>query len=85
MKLFVFCVRDRASDVFGRPMFMVSTGAAVRSFSDEVNRADKDNSLYNHPEDFDLYELGSYDDFSGLFETGVPRQVAIGKDLSLRK
>lgn len=77
----VCAIRDRAVDVFGQPIFFAHIGAAVRSFSDEVNRKVDGNQLAAHPEDFDLYELGSFDDSTGVFSQDVsPRQVAVGKD-----
>lgn len=82
MILIVMSVRDRAADVFGQPMFVASRGGAIRSFGDEVNRADANNALHKHPEDFDLYELGIYDDSTASFTLeDKPRQLAIGKDL----
>lgn len=81
MMLHVVCVRDRAADVFGVPNFVGSLGSAVRAFGDEINRADKGNQLFLHPDDFDLYALGTYDDATGNFSCGVPRQIAVGKDL----
>lgn len=83
MKLFIACVRDRATDQFGNPMFLVNAGQAIRSFSDEVNRKADDNQLFRHSDDFDLYELGVYDTDSGLFETGVPKMISIGKSVKL--
>lgn len=84
MLLHMLCVRDRAADVFGTPTFHLSIGAAVRGFTDEINREDKSSVMFNHPEDFDLYVLGTYDD-SGLFEVvEKPRQVCVGKDVALR-
>lgn len=85
MKRVVCAVRDRASDTFGSPFYVVARGQAIRNFADEINRSAADNQLYMHPEDFDLYELGFYDDDTGLFETGVPKQIAIGKDLVVKK
>ena len=85
MKRIVVAVRDRAADTFGSPFYVVAIGQAIRSFSDEVNRRADDNQLFQHPEDFDLYELGVFDDSTGLFETGVPRQAAVGKDLRVRE
>lgn len=84
MKYYVFAVRDRAADVFGQPHFATSIGSAIRSFSDEVNRS-ADNNIFNkHPDDFDLYHLGSYDDNTGFFECGAPQQIAVGKDLLVK-
>jgi len=82
MKLQIVAVRDRAADVFMQPFFVHSIGAAIRSFGDEINRADKDNALFKHPADFDLYHLGEYDDAFAQFETSQPRQIAVGKDFA---
>lgn len=80
MKYKIVTIRDRAADVFGIPSFVLSMGAAVRSFGDEINKKDG-SPLSAHPEDFDLFSLGEYDDETGEFEGGVPRQIAVGKDL----
>lgn len=84
MKLQIFCVKDRATDQFGTPMFMVATGQAIRSFSDEINRSDKDNQLFSHPDDFDLYYLGTFDSDIGQFDVRVPEQICIGKQVKVR-
>lgn len=83
MRLVIVAIRDRAVDAFGTPFFVPALGGALRSFADEVNRRDPEgkNQLAAHPEDFDLYELGSYNDGDAKFELlEKPRQVAIGKD-----
>ncbi len=86
MKLVLCSVKDRAADAFGRPMFVPSIGVAIRSFSDEVNRQDPENQLHNHPDDFDLYELGEFDDNSGLFTLhDVPKLVSLGKQVKITK
>lgn len=80
----VLAIRDRAADVYGVPMFMQSVGQAIRGFSDEVNRSDQNNNLFKHPEDFDLYLLGTFDDETGIFTTDKPpEQVAVGKDVKI--
>ena len=85
MKLNLCSVKDRAADAYGRPMFVPSTGVAIRSFSDEVNRADADNQLYNHPDDFDLYEFGIFDDNTGQFEIyDQPKLLSLGKQVKIQ-
>lgn len=84
MILYVYAVRDRATDQYGTPMFLISSGQAIRSFTDEINRQESTNALYMHPDDFDLYALGSYDTHSGRFNTEAPEQVAIGKNVKIR-
>lgn len=86
MKLVLCSVKDRAADAYGRPMFVPSVGVAIRSFSDEVNRKDADNQLYNHPDDFDLYELGEFDDNTGLFALyEQPKLLSLGKQVKINQ
>nr|QJB18842.1 MAG: nonstructural protein [Microvirus sp.] len=85
MKLNLCSVKDRAADAYGRPMFVPSTGVAIRSFSDEVNRNDADNQLFHHPDDFDLYEFGIFDDNSGTFEIyDQPKLLSLGKQVKIQ-
>lgn len=81
MRYKILAIRDRALDAYGQPFFSASTGAAIRSFSDEINRASPDNQLFKHPEDFDLFLLGEFDDQTGEFDSTRPAQVSVGKDL----
>lgn len=84
MRLIMCAVRDRAADAFARPMFVPSVGIAIRSFSDEVNRKADDNQMYNHSDDFDLFELGEYDDETAKFTIfDTPKQLAIGKQVKI--
>lgn len=63
----IFSVYDKAAMAFNRPIFVPTSGLALRSFQDEVNRADSTNEIYKHPSDFALYELAIFDDSIGNF------------------
>ncbi|AXH72181.1 MAG: nonstructural protein [Microviridae sp.] len=77
----IVAIRDRAIDTFGQPAFTASIGGAIRSFGDEIKRVDENNQLNKHPEDFDLYDLGTYDDGTGQFtQDSGPKMIAVGKD-----
>lgn len=83
MKYKIVCVRDRVADAFSVPQFVLNLGAAIRGFGDEVRRPHSDerpNALNQHPEDYDLYVLGEFDDDGAVFTTAAPKQIAIGKD-----
>lgn len=79
MKLKIYAVKDRQTDMYGQPMFLMTDGHAMRAFSDEINRASDDNMLHKHPDDFDLYKLGVWDGNAGRFETHEPEQLVLGK------
>lgn len=82
MKLVIVAIRDSAANAFGRPNFVPALGAAVRGFGDEVNRRAEDNPLHAHPEDFEMFELGMFDDETAEFVLHEkPRPVARAKDL----
>lgn len=85
MKYKIVSVRDRVAGCFGVPNFVVSSGAAIRAFGDEINRADSKNHFYMHPDDFDLFELGEFDDERCVFDlVGSPQQLCLGRDLKVR-
>lgn len=80
MKYEIVAVHDRALDAYNRPIFVPTLGAASRMFLDEVNR--KDSESNKHPEDYDLYHLGTWDDATGKFVNALePKQIARGKDV----
>lgn len=81
MQQVILSVKDTAAQAFGRPMFLPTAAVGVRSFRDEVNRVDANNEMNKHPDDFELYELGIYDDSTGIIEVCTPRLVARAKDL----
>lgn len=84
MKYCIVSVFDTAAAAFGRPMFCQSIGQASRSFSDEVNRFESQgqNAMNAHPEDFMMYELGTFDDEDASFSLlDSPRLVTRGADV----
>jgi len=81
MHQIIVSVKDTAAQAFGRPVFVPSSAVAIRSFRDEVNRKDSTDDLAKHPSDFDLYEIGTFDDSTGIIEVSEPRLLARAKDL----
>lgn len=78
----VVSVKDRAVDAYNRPFIVPTTGAAIRSFTDEVNR--KESEMYAHPEDYDLYEIGTFDDQTGNISTQQPRVLTRAQDVVIK-
>lgn len=78
----IVSVHDRAANGYGRPIFVAALGQAIRSFQDEINRAAADNEMSRHPDDFDLFHLGTFNDDTGqLASLPAPMQIAIGKQM----
>lgn len=73
MKLKVFTVLDSQVGAYLPPFFCRSKGEALRSFADAVN--EPKHQFSQHSLDYSLYEMGEYDDASGLFDCDHPRYV----------
>lgn len=85
MRMVIVSVRDAKADVYMRPWFVQSSGVAIRAFSDEVNRDEKENQLYNHPGDFALYEIGLFDDADGkIYPYDVPKLLIQADSIRLK-
>ncbi len=65
-----FAVYDVKAESYGNPMFMTNEGLAVRGFSDAAR--DPKSALCQHPEDYSLYEIGTYDPNKGLLTDLTP-------------
>lgn len=81
-KLGVFAIRDRAIDAFMNPFCAPSNGMAIRSFSDEVNR--DDSPMNKHPDDYELYKLGVWDQDTGEF-VNERSMLQVAKNIIVRK
>lgn len=71
MKTIIYALYDRAVAVYGRPVFSPGWGALAREIKDEIvgNHAPGGGGhLRSHPEDFDVYELGAFEDTSADFQ-----------------
>lgn len=59
----VFTVYDEKAKLFGKIFFMDEIGEARRGFGDAVS--DPKTGLHAHPEDYRLYQIGTYDVHTG--------------------
>lgn len=77
----LFCIYDAKSAVYPHPPFLANqVGEALRSFMDIVN--DGKSALALHPEDYDMYELGSFNMETGLISAhSVPKLTAKGLEM----
>ena len=74
MKHFICAVYDSKAETFGQPAFFQTLGIAERAFLDNTK---KDEMMKNHPRDFTLFHLGSYEDSTGFFDSlTAPVQIS---------
>lgn len=79
MILQILSIRDIKANVFMTPYFSLNIGSAIRGFEDEVNTPREGNMLNRHPQDFELFHLGTFADGECKFELlERPMQLVTG-------
>ena len=63
----MYSIFDKKSLIYHPPQFCHNTGHALRHFQSQLNSNQK-TVMSDYPEDFDIYEVGSYNDQSGEIE-----------------
>lgn len=82
MKWRLLSIHDRALDAFQQPFAVRAIGEGIRAFQDAINAPNT--PMNGHPDDYDLYEIGHYDDHDAtVIQEGKPLQIAIGKQLKV--
>lgn len=73
MILKMFGVFDLKGKAYMQPFFSGTAGCAMRAFGDAVK--DGKSPISAHPEDYQLFELGNFDDNSGVVVAVSPVKV----------
>lgn len=75
MKMKMYSVFDSKISAFSRPFYSFKDASAIREFSDAVNHVDPNNQWNKHPEDFQLFCLGEFDDITGEIIPSLPQAL----------
>lgn len=84
MRVQVLVIRDSASRSFGIPQFATAIGVFQRDIGDMVN-GDPKHPFAMHPEDYEVFKIGEYDDATGEFHGIKMESVVRLKDLVVPK
>lgn len=63
--MLIVTIKDSNAGIYQPPFFQPTMQSAVRLFRMEVNRASDQNMIYLYPEEFDLVQLGEFDERTG--------------------
>lgn len=75
MRSLICSIKDTAIGSFMNPFTVPSEGYARRGFADEVNRVADNNLINKHPEHFELYIVGSFEDETGRIDSQPPELI----------
>lgn len=74
-----FAIRDVKAEAYSPPMFFPTKGKALQEFGDAAN--DSKSYVNKHPQDYVLFEIGTYDDATGRLEAlDAPVSLGLGSD-----
>ena len=79
MKQNIFTIYDSKANAYLTPFFLHKDGMALRVFTDCVN--DTQHQFGKHPEDYTLFNIGSWDDEKAKFLINNPIALAVGIEL----
>lgn len=76
----VYCVRDSKMEYFATPVLIENDAIAMRQFGDVILKGG-DTVMGQHPADFSLYAVATFDSTTGKFENlECARLLAVGSD-----
>lgn len=72
-------IHDTKAEVWGEPFYVMSNGQAVRAFADAARGNDTD--IGKHPEDYNLYKIGEWDERTGAILAIEPVHLIAGANV----
>lgn len=70
----IFSVYDSKADYYSKPVVEINAGVALRSFADAARGGNGENAISQHPEDYTLFELGTWDQDKGEIKMHVAKK-----------
>lgn len=77
-KMILVSVRDKKAEAFHPPYAVPTKGIAIRAFGDAIAKGSTD--LSSHPEDFDLFKVGEFDQLTAKIVECDPVSICSGLD-----
>lgn len=82
MTYYTFSIYDSKAQNYHIPYFLKNEAIAIREFADLVN--DPKTSINKHPEDYTLFNLGTWDDQNAQFKQNKsPKALGTGVEFQL--
>jgi hypothetical protein len=80
--MFIYSVYDSKAEAYLPPFFLPTKAAALRAFGDAA--VDPKHQFAAHPEDYTLFELGTYEETTGSI-TPHEAKIGLGSALDFRR
>lgn len=77
----IVTIRDIKTDSYFTPQFVKSLGGYIRQLGDDINgqvpAGTLAETMKQHPEDFEVYRLGTWDDENAVFHPETKTQICV--------
>lgn len=81
--IYILCViHDRSINAYINLHCVRAEGQAIRQFQDGINDPNA-GALHKHPDDYDLFRIGTYDDDTGQTHSESHKKLADGKQMGM--
>jgi len=74
----IYSIRDTKAEIYHQPFFALTNGVAIRMFADLAN--DTSTFIGKHPNDYNLFYLGEFDDHNAQFELCSPVHIGVASE-----
>lgn len=74
MNINVYSIFDTKAKVYQKPFFLMNDDVCIRAVKQAVN--DVNTEIHHNPEDFIVFQVGMFDDQTGILEVCAIRSVA---------
>lgn len=79
MKKILLATYDKATEMYNDPFFALTLSQSTREFSDVLKNPE--HPMAQHPEDYSLFQLGTFNNSTGVLEVQEPKCVARAHEL----
>lgn len=79
----IYAIHDSKAAFYGPPFYARQNGEAIRIFTQAVT--DPKSDFQKYPGDYTLFELGSYDDATGVISPIAPNSLGNGLEYTVAK
>ena len=77
----MYSIHDSKGGFYSNPFYARQNGEAIRSFMNAVDDPSPNNLMHRHPADYSLFEIGSFDDLTGVITPIDPKHLCNGVDI----
>lgn len=82
MQILMFSVYDSKAEAYMKPFYSLTNGVAIRMMQEAIS--DKTHDFCKYPGDYTLFQIGIFDDFTGIILPNEAGHKNLGTALQIK-